>query len=55
MILCRFKIHKFSERDEHGRITCQRCGKRKPVIYATIPDHELADRQMRRPKTRGQR
>jgi hypothetical protein len=54
MILCRFRIHKFTERDEHGRITCQRCGKRAPIVFATIEDPALAGRQLRRPKTRRQ-
>ena len=54
VILCRFNIHRFSERDEHNRITCQRCGKRKPVVFATIEDPALAGRQMRRAKTKGQ-
>lgn len=50
---CSLHIHAFSEKDEHGRITCHRCGKRKPVVFAAIPDPELAGRQLARRKTRG--
>jgi len=54
-LLCRIKFHTYTETDEHGRITCERCGKRKPVIYPTIEDPSLAGRQLNRPKTRRQR
>jgi hypothetical protein len=55
MIRCRFGFHAYTERDEHGRITCERCGRRKPVVFATIPDPDLVGRQLTRPKTRGQK
>lgn len=54
MIRCAIKIHRFTEIDQHGRITCERCGKRKPVVFAPIEDPALAGRQLRRAKTRRQ-
>jgi hypothetical protein len=53
-LLCRLNKHRFTECDEHNRITCERCGKRKPVVFAVIPDPELHGRQLVRAKTRGQ-
>jgi hypothetical protein len=55
MIRCKLGIHAYTERDEHGRITCERCGRRKPVVYPTIYDPDLVGRQLTRPKTRGRR
>lgn len=55
MILCRLNRHRFTETDHAGRITCERCGKRKPVVFAPIPDPDLVGRQLARPKTKGQR
>jgi hypothetical protein len=55
MILCRFQFHAFHEKDEFGRVTCTRCGKRQPIEYEQIQDPELAGRQLNRPKTRRQR
>lgn len=52
---CRLSLHRYRERDEHGRVTCCRCGKRLAVVYATVPDPEIAGRQLTRPKTRGRR
>lgn len=53
-LLCRINRHRYTETDQHGRITCERCGKRKPVVFQTIADPELAGRQLARAKTRGQ-
>ena len=55
MNLCRFNFHAFHERDEFGRVTCTRCGKRQPIHWDTIPDPALEGRQLTRPKTKGQR
>lgn len=54
MILCRLRLHQFTERDEFGRVTCHRCGKRQPVVFE-IRDADYARNHLSRPKTKGRR
>ena len=53
-ILCKLGRHRYDYTDQHGRSWCIRCEKRKPVVYTTRPDPDLAGRQLTRPKTRKQ-
>jgi len=53
-IRCALGHHAYTEADECNRITCERCGKRMPIRYETIPDPTLEGRQLARPKTRRQ-
>jgi hypothetical protein len=54
-IRCRLGFHKYTEIDDCNRCSCERCGDRKPIIYAQIQAPELAGRQLNRPKTKGQK
>jgi hypothetical protein len=52
-IRCSWGVHKFTEVDDCNRVTCERCGERKPVRFRVLSPDELDGRQMIRPKTRG--
>lgn len=52
-VLCRVNSHAFTERDEFGRTSCERCGVREPVRYRILNDIEQQGREMIRPKTKG--
>ena len=54
-LLCKLNHHAFREVDEFNRCFCERCGQRKPVRFATIQTDEQRGRELRRPKTRGQK
>lgn len=54
-IRCSWGVHKYTEVDEHGRCSCERCGIRQPVRYAQIQPAEDQGRVMLRPKTKGQK
>lgn len=51
-IRCSWNIHKFTEVDEAGRVTCERCGARAKIKHKVIRDPALAGREMERPKTK---
>ena len=54
-MLCKMNSHAFREVDEFGRISCERCAKRKPVRFKQIQAPELEGRQLTRPRTRGEK
>jgi hypothetical protein len=54
-IRCSWGVHKFTEVDDCNRVTCERCGERKPVRFAQIQPAEDIGRVLNRPRTKGQR
>lgn len=52
---CSWNIHRFDEVDEFNRVSCSRCGIRKPVRFAQIQPAEDVGRVLNRPRTKGAR